>query len=288
MSQVRRAIQVGSRLFVPAFLRRAVTTAHGRWSTRLIPPPHLHDVGRADFATVGDIHLKHFTDLCGLREDDRVLDIGAGTGRIARPLTRALKTGAYHGLEIVEESVHWCRLAYRRYPNFDFQHANIRNSVYNPGGTVSAADYRFPFAERTITFAILTSVFTHMLPTEIENYLAELARVLSPGGRAFATFFLLNDVSRHNIRRGVSAMQFGHRVDRSWHERAASLEVAVAYDEADMMAMCDQAGLRVSQVYHGSWSGGPPGVDWQDIVMLQRKAGASLDSRRPRRERMFV
>jgi SAM-dependent methyltransferase len=276
MSHVRRAIQVGSRLFVPAFLRRAVTAAHGRRSTRLIPPPHLHDVGRADFATIGDIHLKHFTSLCGLREDDRVLDIGAGTGRIARPLTTFLKAGAYHGLEIVEESVGWCQLAYRRYPNFDFQHANIRNSVYNRGGTVSAADYRFPFAACSITFAILTSVFTHMLPTEVENYLAELARVLTPEGRAFATFFLLNDESRHNIGRGVSAMQFGHQADRSWHERAAALEVAVAYDEADVMAMCNRAGLRVSQVYHGTWSGGAPGVDWQDIVILHPKIGASL------------
>jgi SAM-dependent methyltransferase len=277
MTHIRRAIQVGSRLFMPAFLRRAVTMAHGRRSTRLIPPPHLHDVGPADFATIGDIHLKHFTSLCGLRDDDRVLDIGAGTGRIARPLTTVLKNGTYHGLEIVEESVRWCQVAYRRYPHFDFQHANIRNSVYNPDGTVSAADYRFPFPERSITFAILTSVFTHMLPDEVENYLGELARVLAPEGRVFATFFLLNDQSRDNIRRGVCAMAFRHRADRSWHESASALEAAVAYDEAEVMAMCDRAGLRVSRVYHGSWSGGTPGVDWQDIVILHRKIDSSLE-----------
>ena len=258
---------------MPAFVRRAITVAHGLLSTRLIPPPHLHNVGLADFATVGDMQLRNFNSLCALREDDCVLDIGSGTGRIARPLTAVLKSGAYHGLEIVEESVQWCQLAYRRYPNFHFRHADIRNSVYNPKGTVSAAEFRFPFSERSATFAILTSVFTHMLPGEVENYLSELARVLTPEGRAFATFFLLNEASRDGIRRGISAMNFTHRTDRSWHERARFLEAAVAYDESDVMAMCDRAGLCVASVYHGTWSGRASGFDWQDIVILQHKDG---------------
>ena len=40
---------------------------------------------------------------------------------------------------------------------------------------------------------ILTSVLTHLLEDEAEHYLAETARVLEPGGRALATFFLLDD-----------------------------------------------------------------------------------------------
>jgi SAM-dependent methyltransferase len=275
MTRLNHVLSSGLRSLLPAPLLRPITVVHALCSTGLLPPPHLHNVGLADFATVGDIYLKLFVSLCGLREDDRVLDVGAGTGRMARPLTTVLKTGTYHGLEIVKESVCWCRLAYRGYPNFDFRHADIRNSVYNPRGLFSAEEYRFPFAEQSFTLVLLTSVFTHMLAAEIERYLSELARVLTPGGRVFATFFLLDDASRDAIRRGVSAMNFPHRTDRSWHQIETRLEAAVAYDELDVVSMCDRAGLRVSRLYHGTWSGRPQGFDWQDIVILHREGGGS-------------
>jgi SAM-dependent methyltransferase len=253
-------------------LLRPITTAHGLLSTHLIPPPYLHNVGVADFATVGDNYARLFTSVCGLRSDDQVVDIGAGTGRMARPLTKLLTSGSYRGLDIVEESVRWCTLAYRRFPNFEFDHADIRNSVYNPRGRVAASDYRFPFPDKSATFAILTSVFTHMLPGEIENYLRELARVLACGGRAFATFFLLNDASRDEIQRGASLLRFRHRTARTWHERSDYLEAAVAYDESDMTKMCEQAGLRISELHYGAWSGRADGFDWQDVVILRRDA----------------
>jgi SAM-dependent methyltransferase len=271
MKRLNQMLSAGVRSLLPAPWLRPITAAHALCSTGLIPPPHLHNVGLADFATVGDIFLKLFVSLCGLREDDRVLDIGAGTGRMARPLTTVLKTGTYHGLEIVKESVYWCRLAYRNYPNFDFQHADIRNSVYNPTGAFSAAEYRFPFADQSFTFVILTSVFTHMLRAEVETYLSELARVLTRDGRVFATFFLLDDASRDGIRRGASAMNFSYRTDRSWYQSEKRLEAAVAYDELDVVSMCRRAGLHVSSLYHGTWSGRPQGFSWQDIVILHRE-----------------
>jgi SAM-dependent methyltransferase len=270
-----RVWSAGLRSLIPAPLLRPITSAHALYSTTLIPPPHLHNVGLADFATVGDIYLKLFVSLCGLREDDRVLDIGAGTGRLARPLTTVLKTGTYHGLEIVKESVRWCQLAYRRYPNFDFQHADIRNSVYNPTGVCSAEGFRFPFADQSFTFVVLTSVFTHMLPAEVERYLSELARVLTPDGRVFATFFLLDDASREGIYRGASAMTFSYRTDRCWYQNEKYLEAAVAYDQLDVIGMCGRAGLRASRLCPGTWSGRPQGFDWQDIVILHRADDAT-------------
>jgi SAM-dependent methyltransferase len=256
----------------PTRILRPVTTAHGLLSTRLIPPLYLHNVGVADFETVGDTYVRLFVSMCGLRSDDHIVDIGAGTGRIARPLTRLLTSGSYRGLDIVEESVQWCRLAYRRFPNFEFYHADIRNSVYNPRGRFSASDYRFPFPDKSVTFVILTSVFTHMLPDEIENYLQELVRVLAPNGRVFATFFLLNDASREGIQHGTSELSFRHRTARTWHERADYLEAAVAYDESDMTKMCEQAGLRLADLRYGRWCGRPDGFDWQDVVILRHDA----------------
>jgi len=266
---LKRAAADRLRFLIPKVLLRPLTATHARLSSRLLPPPHLHSVGPSDFATVGENYLRLFVSLCGLRADDRVLDIGAGTGRMARPLTRVLTSGTYQGLEIDEESVYWCSRAYRRFPNFAFHHADIRNRVYNPAGRVSAADYRFPFPDRSATFVILTSVFTHMLTAEVENYLREIARVLTPGGRVFATFFVLNDASREAIRRGASDLRFEHRVGQTWHERPHALESAVAYDESDVMRMCEAAGLCVSSLHHGAWSGRPGGFDWQDVAILR-------------------
>lgn len=67
-------------------------------------------------------------------------------------------------------------------------------------------------------------------------------------------------------------MNFSHRTDRSWHQSEEHLEAAVAYDEVDVTSMCRRAGLRISSLYHGTWSGRPQGFDWQDIVLLHRAA----------------
>jgi ubiquinone/menaquinone biosynthesis C-methylase UbiE len=39
----------------------------------------------------------------------------------------------------------------------------------------------------------MKSLFTHIRPAEVENYLREMARVLKPGGRCLAAFFMLNE-----------------------------------------------------------------------------------------------
>ena len=55
-------------------------------SGRLIPPRRLQFVGEGDFVGIGDEFLSHLVGLCGLRAEDRVLDIGCGIGRIEKYL----------------------------------------------------------------------------------------------------------------------------------------------------------------------------------------------------------
>src|SRR5437867_12941654 len=99
----------------------------------LIPPDSLHSVGSPDYVAVGEEFFRYFIDLCELKPDDRVLDVGSGTGRMARPLTRYLKGGSYEGIDIVARSVQWCQKTYGSgYPHFRFHCTDIYNKAYKP------------------------------------------------------------------------------------------------------------------------------------------------------------
>ena len=152
----------------------------------LIPPRRLAGyVGDSDFAATGEEFLGHFRELAGLGAQDRVLEIGCGIGRMARVLVPVLRPpGSYDGFDVVDSGIAWCQERYRDTPApFRFVHADLRNSAYNPGGTLDAGSYRFPYDDAAFDLVIATSLFTHLLPAAAEHYLAEAARVLTPGGR---------------------------------------------------------------------------------------------------------
>jgi SAM-dependent methyltransferase len=236
---------------------------------QLIPPDWLDTGGRRErFRETGDEFFRYFVELCNLKPDERVLDVGCGTGRMARPLTRYLAGGSYDGLEIVAPSVSWCRKAYRRYPNFRFHHADLFNKEYNPAGAIRTSEYRFPFADSSFDFVFLTSVFTHMLHEDVEHYLSEIARVLRPGGRCLVTFFLLNPDSRRLIGEGASIHDFCHELPGCFAKSEDVPEAAVAYEERAVREMYGRRGLRLEEpIRYGWWCGREGGFSKQDIVV---------------------
>jgi SAM-dependent methyltransferase len=235
----------------------------------LVPPPGLHGVG-GYFQSAGREFMPYFIEHGGMKPTDRVLDIGAGTGRMAIRIKDYLTTGTYDGTEIVKSSVEWCRQAYSAYPNFNFHHSDVFNEFYNPGGTTKAADYTFPFPDESFDFAFLTSVFTHMFPSDVKNYLSEVARMLSSGGRLLATVFLLDEDTRQLMARGQSQFDFRFELDGCWtafNDRPP--ESAIAFEEADFVKMAEDAGLVVISKHRGTWRG-TPGLSTQDIYILGR------------------
>ena len=65
---------------------------------------------------------------------------------------------------------------------------------------------KLDFPDATFDFVCATSVFTHMLPAGVANYLREIRRVLRPGGRCLATFFVL----RSDLTGPGSYLHFAH------------------------------------------------------------------------------
>lgn len=247
-----------------------------RHPDRLLPPRALRFVGDGDFETIGAEFLRHFIALGGLEPQHDVLDIGSGVGRMAVPLTSCLLPSAhYDGFDIVKTGVAWCqRRITSRFPHFRFSHADVFNSRYNPGGTQSARDFRFPFGDASKDFAFATSLFTHLLTADADHYIAEMARVLRPGGRCLCTFFLVNDDVTRRARAGQALLEFRHRQGDAWIVDEDVPENAVAYDETRIRRIYAEHGLIVHDPIHaGSWSGHPAPATFQDIIVATKSAG---------------
>lgn len=256
-----------------AFVRAVVLDARDavlRRQDPLTPPRRLGFVGSGDFRTAGEEFREVFVSLGGLRPDDDVLDVGSGVGRGAIGLTGWLQ-GRYEGIDVVRRGIQWCQQAITpRYPNFHFQVADVYNRHYNPVGRFSASEYRFPYEDQSFDFVVLTSVFTHLLPADRDNYISEIARVLRPTGRCLATFFLLNDEARLSLQNGRSSLNFRFSRPGYWTDNERIPEAAVAYEETDVREELERSGLRIARVRYGVWSGRSGGVGWQDLLVAER------------------
>jgi len=244
----------------------------------LLPPPELvsYASGSYDeelFRATGCEFFNYFRDLCRLRPSARVLDLGCGCGRMAIPLVGHLdRTGSYEGIDIHSPSIEWAteNIA-ANFPDFRFQRADVSNSTYNPQGKVPQHRYRLPFPDRSFDFAFMTSVFTHMLPSGLENYFREVVRVLRVGGRALMTFFLLNERSAKFIHARKSEFQFPFRWDICAVQSAEHPEHVVGYNEMAIKRMCRSYGMRLhGPIIPGRWTGNPDGMSFQDLVITQK------------------
>ena len=241
----------------------------------VVPPRRvarfLKEADKASFKQGGKEFVRHFRDLCALKPNEKVLDVGCGHGRIAYALTRYMnKKGRYEGLDVSPFCIRWCRKKIgSRFPNFQFREVNVFNRYYRPEGELSASRFKYPYPDESFDFVCLISVFTRMLPGQIKNYLAEINRVLKKGvGRCLVSFFFYKEGTGH---RGKT-VQFKHSF-RKYRAVCRSLpEAAVAYDENYVLNLFEKNDLRVQQpIYYGSWRNGKNYLDFQDIVIAVKK-----------------
>ena len=232
----------------------------GGESQRLLPPTELMYVGGGDFEQIGKEILQTLIEICGLKPTERVLDVGCGVGRVAIPLTSYLNyNGSYEGFDVVPKEIKWCQKKISpRFPNFNFQLADVYNKAYNPYAKDKASEYKFPYEDESFDFVFLTSVFTHILTKDMENYLSEIVRVLRKGGRCSITYFLLNPETRTLMQQKRSRFDFSiKRDDGSYIVSKQTPEGAVAYDETYIRKLYQQNHLTlIEPVYFGSWRNG--------------------------------
>lgn len=228
----------------------------------LTPPRHLlidGSLNEEQFRSVGESFTRHcLIGRAGLQPTENVLDIGSGNGRNARALVNYLHPpGTYEGFDIVAEAVTWCTDRYRRFDYFRFQVADIYSKHYNPDGRIAPHDYRLPYRSESFDVVFLSSVFTHMLPPGMRNYLTEIARVLRPNGRSVITFFLLNGESRRLLAdgKGTIRLPYIHETDACRVADPETPEFTVGHDEGSVRALYDRLGLSIVEISYGNWCG---------------------------------
>ena len=122
------------------------------------------------FEAVGAIEaalLRHY----GLPQDGYVIDVGCGSGRLAKPLSGWLR-GPYLGIDLVPSLL---------------EHA--RSLVTRPDWRFEEIDHiGIPEEDGRADMVVFFSVLTHLLHEQGYWYLEEARRVLKPGGRIIFSF----------------------------------------------------------------------------------------------------
>ena len=91
---------------------------------------------------------------------------------------------------------------------------------------------------------------------EVDHYLGEIARVLAPDGRCFASYYLLTRESRARMHSKESVMRFNHDRGSHWIVSAKVPELSVGYDDSFLTDLYAKHGLS-GERYLGHWCGQP-------------------------------
>lgn len=222
-----------------------------------------------NFDQIGREFIGYFRDLAGLDESSTILDVGCGSGRMARHLIPVLQRGTYDGFDIDKRLIDWCQANIAlRHQNFRFKLIDVSNNYYNKDGTVKPSEATFPYPSAAFTLVTACSVFTHLVPSSASRYFEEVRRVLTPGGKCLFTAFLLNDESRALITDGKAMLPF-RAIDETYSSSdPKASEAAIAIDESWLRAELTRVGLDIVSVSRGAWCGRTQYMTSHDVLVV--------------------
>lgn len=239
----------------------------------LVPPKGLIFIGNGDYLKTGKQFFKHFLQYGDITPDSSILDIGCGIGRMTIPFTEYLSPkGRYEGFDIVKMGIDWCtKNISSRYPNFNFKLIPLKNDLYRLDTDEKAAELKFPYENESFDFVFLTSVFTHMLPEDIENYISEIERVLRKDKKCFATFFILEEENEANSNLNGSKKFPYDKGNYALMDKSVK-EANVAYKKNYLFDLLKNHNFEVTNFIKGNWSGTQDSIlnEHQDIIIFKK------------------
>jgi SAM-dependent methyltransferase len=244
-----------------------------RKKNSLVPPKGLIFTGSGDYLGIGKTFLGYFIKYANITPEYSILDIGSGIGRMAIPLTNYLSPeGRYEGFDIVKKGVDWCNENISsRYSNFNFKLIPLRNDLYNNSTNEKAVNLKFPYENDSFDFVFLTSVFTHMIPEDVVNYITEIHRVLRKNKTCFITFFILDDQSENEMIK-MGRKNFPHDNGNYALMDKKVREANVAYKKDFIFGLLKSHNFEITNFIRGNWSGIQSGElkEHQDIILIKK------------------
>lgn len=122
------------------------------------------------YEALGEVEKQLLIGL-GLEPGHSLLDVGCGSGRLAKALVPYLTSGRFLGTDVVQELLDYAR-----------------NGCPDSWQFALVEDIRIPFPDNSVDLACFFSVFTHLLHEESYCYLLEARRVVKPGGKIVFSF----------------------------------------------------------------------------------------------------
>lgn len=242
----------------------------------LLPIPLERDnrkIGGGNFLETSSEFLGLMIEQAELKKKDHILDIGCGLGRMAYALVYYLDPDSrYEGFDIMPSLVARAqKFISPHFPHFHFRHVNVWNKFYHPQGTEKPSSFRFPYEDASFHFALLTSVFTHMLTADIRHYLSEIYRILAEKGRCLFSCFLMTDESKKLIKEQKSTQQLIHPFgDHCYVFSVEYPEAAIGYEKSFLLDLIKAAGFHVKKICPGSWCGRTNALNYQDIIVIEK------------------
>ncbi|MEX0972447.1 MAG: class I SAM-dependent methyltransferase [Solirubrobacterales bacterium] len=242
-----------------------------------LPPAEMRFMGEDDerYLRIGDESVAELREVGSLADDDRVLDVGCGYGRLAHALMRDPSfTGTYLGIDILDGPIEWCEteLAPHGGGRSAFRHIDVANARYNPRGSTAGHHAELGVEAGAFDLVALISVFTHLDPATTQRYLREVAAALAPGGRCFISLFLLDDTWQECHEAGRSPIPMERELTPFCrYQRAEDPLAAIGYESDWLISEARAAGLEpVSPPRLGGWCGREDGAGHLDLLTLRR------------------
>jgi SAM-dependent methyltransferase len=220
--------------------------------------------GMATAATVGALVRRHAPRADGTGLD--VLDWGCGCARVTQHLLEARPPHRLTGVDIDPENVAWCR-------------QNVEGASFEQVGLQPPT--RFDAASFDVVLGV--SVMTHLTEADADAWLAELARLLRPGGLAILTVSSLHALLQHAeaakvyqtlLRRGIDDEAVGFALDD-----VLDIESVIRYRETvhdhDYIRRRWSRSFDVVEIHEGLH------FNHQDYVVLRRRPTATHESAVP-------
>lgn len=181
----------------------------------------------------------------GLPQDGRLVDVGCGAGRLARPLSGWLK-GGYLGIDLVPDLV-----------------AHARKIAGRPEWRFEVIDHiAIPEADGAADMVCFFSVLTHLMHEQSYWYLEEARRVLKPGGRIVFSFLEFREPGHMPV--------FKATLDGAKQRVVAPMNVFIERGAIEVWAR--ELGLKLVEFRDGGDAIVPEGNLGQALCVLEKPA----------------